>query len=193
MGFISSYRPVNCATLHVVAHVNCTNWLLRLQKVFLLGVGRELWYRRTLMFGHLCSEFSGLMLTLWARSSRICVANCARYFFGHLKDRGIVQESPIYHRVERSLLYQNPLSVKSEKFPFARFTNRIVLMPACSGQNQPRVSTRGPSALRMIGGVSSGPGAPLDRICRIARSSSDYWNCWQHASSTVGDLRTSFN
>ncbi len=70
-GFISSYRPVNCATLHVVAHVNCTNWLLRLQKVFLLGVGREVWYRRTLRFGHLCSEFSGLVFTLLARSSRI--------------------------------------------------------------------------------------------------------------------------
>ncbi len=52
---------------------------------------------------------------------------------------------------------------------------------------------RGPSALRKVGGMSSGPGAPFDLSYRTARSSSYDWNGRQHASSTVGDLRTSFN
>ncbi len=52
---------------------------------------------------------------------------------------------------------------------------------------------RGPSALRKVGGMPSGPGAPFDLICRIARSSSNGWNGWQQASSTFGDLRTSFS
>ncbi len=41
--------------------------------------------------------------------------------FRHFKIRGIVQESAIYHRVEGSLLCQNPLSVKSAKFSFSRY------------------------------------------------------------------------
>ncbi len=41
-----------------------------------------------------------------------------RCFFRHLQVRWIVQESPIYHRVEESLLYQNPLSVNLANFHF---------------------------------------------------------------------------
>ncbi len=40
--------------------------------------------------------------------------------------RWIVQESPIYHRVEESLLYQNPLSVNSAKFSFSRYTTEFI-------------------------------------------------------------------
>ncbi len=46
----------------------------------------------------------------------------ARCFFRHLKARWIIQESPIYHCVEKSLLYQNPLSVNSAKVSFSRYT-----------------------------------------------------------------------
>ncbi len=49
------------------------------------------------------------------------------------------------------------------------------------------------STLWKVGGMSSRPGAPFDLRCRIARSSFDYWNGLEHASSTVGDLRVSFN
>ncbi len=42
----------------------------------------------------------------------------ARCFFMHVEVRWIVQESPIYHRVEGSLLYMNPLSVNSANFIF---------------------------------------------------------------------------
>ncbi len=40
---------------------------------------------------------------------------------------------------------------------------------------------RGPSALRKVGDISSGPAAPFDLICRIVRSSSDDCTGWQHA------------
>ncbi len=39
--------------------------------------------------------------------------------FRHLNVRNIVHGSPIYHRVEGSLLYHNPLSVNSTKFHFS--------------------------------------------------------------------------
>ncbi len=44
---------------------------------------------------------------------------CAPYnvLFRHFKVRWIVEESPVYHRVEGSLLYQNPLSVNSKNLP----------------------------------------------------------------------------
>ncbi len=42
-----------------------------------------------------------------------------RCFFRHLQVRWIVQESPIYHHVEGSFLFQNPLSVNSAKFSFS--------------------------------------------------------------------------
>ncbi len=35
---------------------------------------------------------------------------------------GVVQESPIYLRVEGRILDQNPLSVNSVKFSFSRYT-----------------------------------------------------------------------
>ncbi len=52
---------------------------------------------------------------------------------------------------------------------------------------------RRPSAFRKVGGMPSGPGISFDLICRVARTSSDDWNGWQHASSAVGVLRTSFS
>ncbi len=56
-------------------------------------------------------------------TSKLSVISCyPRCFFRHLYVRWIVQESPIYHRVEESLLYQNPLSVNSAKFSFSRYT-----------------------------------------------------------------------
>ncbi len=42
-------------------------------------------------------------------------------FLRHFKVRWIVQEIPIYHRVEESLLYQNPRSVNSANFSFSRY------------------------------------------------------------------------
>ncbi len=36
--------------------------------------------------------------------------------FKRFQVRSIVQESPIYHRVEGSLLFQNPMSLNSAKF-----------------------------------------------------------------------------
>ncbi len=43
-------------------------------------------------------------------------------FLRHFEVRWIVQESPIYHRVDKSLFYQNPLSLNSAKFSFFRYT-----------------------------------------------------------------------
>ncbi len=45
--------------------------------------------------------------------------------FKRLKVHFIVQESPIYQRVEGGLLYQSPLSVNSAKFSFFRNTTEI--------------------------------------------------------------------
>ncbi len=38
--------------------------------------------------------------------------------FRYLKVRWIVQESPIYHHIAESLLYQNPMPVTLEKISF---------------------------------------------------------------------------
>ncbi len=47
-------------------------------------------------------------------------------FFRHFKVRWIVQESPLYYRVEGCLLNQNPLSVNSVKFSFSRYTTYFI-------------------------------------------------------------------
>ncbi len=46
--------------------------------------------------------------------------------FLRFKIHFIVQKSVIYRRVDRSLLYQSPVSVNSAKFSFFRNTNEII-------------------------------------------------------------------
>ncbi len=53
-------------------------------------------------------------LKIWLK--RFYIVPNIRCFFRHFYVRWIVQESSIYHRVEGSSLYQNPLSVNSAKF-----------------------------------------------------------------------------
>ncbi len=52
--------------------------------------------------------------------------SCYRVLFRHFKVRWIVQESPIYHRVEGKRLYQNQLSVSSAKYSFSRYTTSFI-------------------------------------------------------------------
>ncbi len=66
-----------------------------------------------------CSSFKSFTIETCLKRVEV---NGPRCFFRHLLVRWIVQESPIYHRVEESLLYQNPLSVISAKFSFPRYT-----------------------------------------------------------------------
>ncbi len=69
---------------------------------------RNLWLR------HFSIEIKNTCFrSCWIKLVSFC---CTRCFFRHLYVRWIEQESPIYHRVEKSLLYQNPLSVNSAKF-----------------------------------------------------------------------------
>ncbi len=51
----------------------------------------------------------------------------------------------------------------------------------------------GPRALRNVGGISSGPGAPLARIWRMASSSSSNLKAAQQLSPAVGDFNVDFS
>ncbi len=67
-------------------------------------------------------ESAGYLVNYYDQLSRCTFSVQRTVFFRHFKVRWIVQESPIYHRVEGSLLYQNPLAVNSAKFSFSRYT-----------------------------------------------------------------------
>ncbi len=51
----------------------------------------------------------------------------------------------------------------------------------------------GPRALRNVGGISPGPGAPLARIWRMASSMSSFRKVEQHLSPAVGDFSVDFS
>ncbi len=61
----------------------------------------------------------------WHFSVRPSLASSPRCFLRHFNVSWIVQESPLHHSVEGSLLHQNPLSVK------IRITGKKFMFPLC--------------------------------------------------------------